>query len=217
MTTILCYGDSNTHGTPPTADHYNPPPRLPLHQRWVGVLAAELGPRFNVIAEGLPGRTTVHDDPIGGPGRNGLTLLSPILNSHKPIDLLVLMLGTNDLQRRYQVGATEIARAHQRLIEAANASSVVKDILIIAPVPIIEAGPWADDFAGGERRQHGLAAALKRVAAHYGCGFFDAGDYARVSSMDGLHLDADAHAAIGHAVSGVIGSRLSQLQAPRET
>ncbi len=95
--TILCYGDSNTWGyIPATAGRY--PPDV----RWPGVMRKLLGEKYNVIEEGLNGRTTVWEDPYK-PGRNGLELLIPILDSHNPIDLVVVMLGTNDLKHFYGV------------------------------------------------------------------------------------------------------------------
>jgi lysophospholipase L1-like esterase len=103
MKTILCYGDSNTWGfNPVTQDRY------PMTERWTGVLAQALGAGYHVIEEGLNGRTTLWDDPIEE-WRNGKTYLLPCLWSHKPIDLVTLMLGTNDLKERFSVSAYDIA------------------------------------------------------------------------------------------------------------
>nr|MDQ3302571.1 hydrolase [Actinomycetota bacterium] len=89
MKTVLCYGDSNTWGSnPETGERFAP------HVRWPGVLAWELGDGFCVIEEGLPGRTTVRDDPIEGAHKNGRTYLRACLESHKPLDLVTVMLGT---------------------------------------------------------------------------------------------------------------------------
>jgi len=104
MKTVLCYGDSNTWGYDPTSKE-----RFAPETRWTGVLAESLGVAFRVIEEGLNGRTTVWDDPIEG-HKNGQTYLVPCLASHKPIDLVVLMLGTNDLKMRFSVPADDIAR-----------------------------------------------------------------------------------------------------------
>ena len=92
MKTVVIYGDSNTHGTLPI-EVLGESKRIAKGQRYPDILAAELGAGVEVIAEGLPARTTVLDDPIDGPHLNGLTILPAILNTHKPIDLLVLMLG----------------------------------------------------------------------------------------------------------------------------
>lgn len=107
MKTILCYGDSNTYGAIPIdfdlldkhfiASHY----RLSKEKRWSSILQAELGSTYHVIEEGLNGRTTVWDDPTEGKHKNGLTYLIPCLETHAPIDLVILMLGTNDLKPKF--------------------------------------------------------------------------------------------------------------------
>jgi len=102
---VLCYGDSNTWGYDPATRR-----RFAPDFRWTGVLANRLGPDHLVIEEGLNGRTTRWDDPIE-PGRNGLALLRPCLDTHEPLDLVIVMLGTNDLKRRFNVTASDIARA----------------------------------------------------------------------------------------------------------
>ena len=100
---ILCYGDSNTWG-------YNPHTELryPRAVRWTGVLQRGLGPAYHVIEEGLNGRTTVWDDPIEG-YKSGKEYLVPCLETHKPMDLVVIMLGTNDLKHRFSLTAFDIA------------------------------------------------------------------------------------------------------------
>ena len=95
MKTILCYGDSNTHGAMPMAAAGDVR-RFGREDRWPGILLRELGPDWTVIEEGLPGRTTVHSDPIEGAHKNGLAYLPVSLESHAPIDLVVLMIGTNN-------------------------------------------------------------------------------------------------------------------------
>ena len=111
MKTILCYGDSNTWGyNPRTQD------RFPIAERWTGVLAHKLGAEFRVVEEGLNGRTTVWDDPIEG-YKNGKEYLIPCLESHRPIDLVVIMLGTNDLKKRFSVSAYDIAQSVGVLVE----------------------------------------------------------------------------------------------------
>ena len=97
MKTVLCYGDSNTWGyIGGTGERFAP------EVRWPGVLQAALGGAYRVIEEGLNGRTTVFDDSIEE-GRNGETYLRPCLQTHAPIDLVILMLGTNDLKRRFSL------------------------------------------------------------------------------------------------------------------
>ncbi len=208
MATILCYGDSNTHGTRPMAiagvsERY--PPGTP----WPDVMAAALGPDHRVIAEGLPGRTTVHEDHVEGGARSGIAVLPAILHSHKPIDLMVLMLGTNDLKNRFAVTAYEIARSVERMVLATRAEDVVRDILIVCPAPVRETGTLRDVFAGAEARQRGLPDHLRAVAERQGSGFVDAGAHVQVSDRDGVHWEADAHAAFGTAITRILRDRLT--------
>ncbi|MBS0122744.1 GDSL-type esterase/lipase family protein [Thetidibacter halocola] len=207
MATILCYGDSNTHGTRPMSVaglSERHPPGVP----WPDVMAAALGPAHRVIAEGLPGRTTVHEDLVEGGARNGLAVLPAILHSHKPLDLMVLMLGTNDLKPRFSVTAHEIARSVLRLALLARAEAVVQDVLIVSPAPVREAGCLAEVFVGAEARQAGLAGVLRDLAEASGFGFADAGAHVTVSDFDGVHWDAPAHAALGAAMARIVADRL---------
>jgi lysophospholipase L1-like esterase len=208
MTVILCYGDSNTHGTLPMAS-LAAQGRHAAGARWPDVMGAALGPDHRVIDEGLPGRTTVHDDPVEGGMRNGFTVLPAILHSHRPIDLLVLMLGTNDLKHRFSVTAFEISRSVERLVLAARAEGVVRDIMIVAPVRVRECGSLAEVFAGAEARQEGLSAHLSEAAERLGCGFFDAGSVAQVSDEDGVHFSPEAHKALGLAMASAVRARLA--------
>ena len=207
MAVVLCYGDSNTHGTVPLTALGEFARQAP-GDRWPEVMAQRLGPDHTVISEGLPGRTTVHDDPVEGGMRNGLTVLPAILQSHAPIDLMVLMLGTNDLKHRFSVTAFEIARSLERLVLATRAEGVVRDILLVAPVPVREAGVLADVFAGAEARQEGLTRYIAKAAERQGCGFIDAGALITVSEVDGVHFEAGAHHALGAAMADAVRARL---------
>jgi len=208
MAVILCYGDSNTHGTKPLTQ-LGAFARHAPGDRWPDVMANALGPDHSVLSEGLPGRTTVHDDPVEGGMRNGLTVLPAILHSHTPIDLMILMLGTNDLKHRFSVTAFEIARSLERLVQVTRAESVVADILLVTPVPVQEAGILRDVFAGAEARQQGLADHVAAAAGRQGVGFFDAGSAARVSPDDGVHWEASAHHALGAAMAKDVLARLA--------
>ena len=131
---LVCFGDSNTHGSPPRAGD----PRHGPGVRWPGVLAAALGSSWRVHEEGLPGRTTVHPDPVEGGHLSGLTALPVVLGTHSPIDVLVIMLGTNDLKARFAVGAAEIATSVETLVHAGRAFCTatgrpVPRILLVAP------------------------------------------------------------------------------------
>ncbi|WP_116599647.1 SGNH/GDSL hydrolase family protein [Primorskyibacter marinus] len=207
MTTVLVYGDSNSHGTKPLHQLGHAARFAPNH-RWPAVMADKLGPEVRVIDEGLPGRTTVHDDPIEGGARNGLAVLPAVLLSHAPLDLLVLMLGTNDLKSRFSITAWEIARAVERLVLTARTDLPALDVLIVAPAPVQEIGTLRDVFVGAEARQVGLSAHLARVATTQGCGFVDAGAHIEVSVVDGVHWDAPAHLAFGAVMAGQVAARL---------
>ncbi|MEC3860586.1 SGNH/GDSL hydrolase family protein [Mesobacterium sp. TK19101] len=210
MSVILIYGDSNSHGTMPMSVA-GLSERHPKGTRWPDTLAVELGTGHEVICEGLPGRTTVHDDAVEGGERNGIKVLPAILHSHKPIDLMILMLGTNDLKHRFSVTAYEIARSIERLVQATRAEGVVQDIMIVAPAPVRECGTLVDVFAGAEARQQGVEAHLQAVAARQNCGFVRAGDTVTVSPKDGVHWDPADHVAFGKAFAPVVSARLADL------
>ena len=203
MPSALIYGDSNTHGTPPLSV-LGEEGRHAKGSRWPDVMAEALGPKWDVIAEGLPGRTTVHDDPIEGAYRNGLALLPAALHTHKPLDLLVVMLGTNDLKSRFSATAFEIAEGAGRLAEAAMASGVVSDVLLIAPPAVKERGCLADMFAGAEPRGRDVAPHMQATAERFGCRFFDAGQVIETDPLDGVHFGVEAHDVLGRAVADAV-------------
>ena len=208
MTTILCFGDSNTHGTKPLPAQ-DAVERHGVESRWPGVMAAELGAGFRVIEEGLPGRTTVHDDPIEGAHMNGLTALPMLVGSHSPLDIVVIMLGTNDLKTRFSVGAADIAASLERLVTmlrfyATAPGRTVPKVLLVAPPPIHEVDWLGEKLLGGRAKSLGLAAAIQASAERLGVAFLDAGDHIAVSPLDGLHYDAAAHRTLGLAITGAV-------------
>lgn len=209
MATVLLYGDSNTYGTPPMATLAEDR-RFDAATRWPGVLRAALGPDVTVIEEGHPGRTTVHDDPIEGAHRNGLTILPAIVESHRPIDLAVLMLGTNDHKGRFGLTGFDIARGARRLVEVMQASGHVRRILWICPPPPRERGCLAEMFLGAEGRGGTVAAHAKTMAAELGVAFLDAGAIIAVDPLDGVHLNEAAHATLGKAVAEKVRTILAQ-------
>ena len=206
--TILCYGDSNTHGTMPmeTLDVMG---RFGRAERWPGVLAAELGAGFHVIEEGLPGRTTVHPDPVSGVHKNGLAVLPAVLESHAPVDLVVLMLGTNDLKHRFQAPPVEIAESAAQLVLAIRHSEAgpeerAPEVLLVCPPPVLEAGCLEEIFEGGAAKSHRLAGYYAAMADRLGVRFLDAGRVIVSSPLDGVHFDAAQHARLGSAVAQAI-------------
>ena len=210
--TILCFGDSNTHGTEPMRDR-DDKRRMAPDERWPGRLAARLGSGWRVIEEGHPGRTTLHADPVEGPHKNGLAALPVALESHRPIDLVILMLGTNDLKAQFRVTAADIARSVDRLVSHILAGDsgpgrIAPRLMLIAPPPILETGCLAEMFAGGAGKSRGLGKLYGDLAARRGLGFIDAGAVIRSSPVDGIHFDAVEHARLGEAVTGLVRSMM---------
>lgn len=208
MKTVLCFGDSNTHGTQPM-ESITDRRRHPPEDRWPSVMGAALGPDWTVIAEGNPGRTTVYRDPISGEHRSGLLVLPSMLESHEPVDLVVLKLGTNDMQARFAAQTIDVARAVDKLIMTVLHSDNgpnfgAPEVLVIAPPPVREEGGLAEIFEGGAAKSARLAPYLKAIAAKRGVGFLDAGEVIAVSAVDGVHYDAAAQRALGKAVAAKI-------------
>ena len=202
---VLAYGDSNTHGTMPMSTPEDAGRWGPA-ERWPGVLAAELGGGWRVVEEGLPGRTTVYPDPISGVHKNGLALLPAALESHRPIDLVVLMLGTNDCKQRFGVPPVEIGESVSLLLHLIRHSymgpgGTQPAMLLIAPPPVLETGCLGEIFAGGAAKSQRLAATYAAVAARHGAAFLDAGGVIASSPIDGVHFDAAEHVLLGRAVA----------------
>ncbi|MBS0208297.1 MAG: SGNH/GDSL hydrolase family protein [Planctomycetes bacterium] len=197
MKTILCFGDSNTWGyIPGTAARYE------RHNRWPGVMQAALGAGFLVIEEGLNSRTTVLDDPTRGPGRNGLTYLGPCLDTHAPIDLVLLMLGTNDLKHRFGLSAGDIAVNITALLSTIQKSgtgpaSASPKVLLMSPPHIGPLTGLADIFEGAEGKSQQLARHYQQAAAQFNVEFFDVATQVTASPLDGVHWAADQHTRLG--------------------
>ena len=151
--TLLVFGDSNSHGTPPivTPGEYY---RFDAAIRWPRVLARALGDDWCVVEEGLPGRTTQFDDPVMGAHMNGQTGLRIALESHGPLDLLVIMLGTNDAKTRFNPTPERIVAGLAGLVDIALSDAMQTrhdgfEVLVICPPPVEEVGPIAGEFIGG--------------------------------------------------------------------
>ncbi len=208
--TVLCYGDSNTHGTCPMSDLQDVR-RLGRSERWPGRMASALGSDWHVIEEGHPGRTTVHRDPIEGAHKNGLAVLPAILETQCPIDCVLLMLGTNDLKARFSVTPLDIALAVERLVQTVGQSGAGPGggspaTILISPPPIRETGWLAGMFPGGEAKSRQLATHYAEVAARNATGFLDAGLLIAPDPDEGIHIDAAAHEKLGRAVAEVLAA-----------
>jgi lysophospholipase L1-like esterase len=202
--TILCYGDSNTWGCIPLTGA-EPPRRYGPAQRWPGVLRRELGDGFWIVEEGLNGRTTVWDDPLE-PFRSGKELLGPSLLTHQPIDLVIVMLGTNDLKIRFGASARDIAAGAGFLLDIVGASDCGSEgsppqALLVCPPPVGRLGLFEEEFAGAVERSRDLARHYAAVADARSCPWIDAGAHIRSSDNDGIHLDAPSHEQLGVVVA----------------
>jgi lysophospholipase L1-like esterase len=203
--TLLCYGDSNTWGFDAATQS-----RFGRDVRWPGLLQESLGPGWHVVEEGLNGRTTVLDSVLL-PGRNGLDYLGPCLESHAPLDAVIVYLGTSDLAHRYGMSATDVARGAGRLASVVAGSSA--GVGGAAPRPILVCPPplgdteWRDDWAGAPEKAALLPERFRDVAGALGVELIDLGEATRYGSLDGIHLDAEGHA----AVARLVGRTLARL------
>lgn len=205
MISILCYGDSNTYG-------YNPlnGERFNSNERWTGRLQSMLGRNYKIIEEGLNGRTTTLDDPLDE-NKNGEEYFDVALKSNYPVDLVVIMLGSNDLKKRFNMPAIDIADGAGRIVDKAINMSKLKNkdnrpckVLLVSPIHIgkdIEKSIYADSFGGNIARQKSLEFSkhYEQVAKEHGVYFMDAGFYVNPSNTDSLHLDKEGHRILAYA------------------
>jgi lysophospholipase L1-like esterase len=205
--TVMCFGDSNTHGTMALTRPLDRR-RFPRDMRWPGVFAADLGAGWHVIEEGLPSRTTVHDDPVEGLHKNGRSVLPALLDSHRPLDLVIVMLGTNDLKQRFNVSAEEVGTGIERLLKVVQQSECLTGgmdrVIVVAPPPVIVTGIFMTMFAGAEPKSHGLAEQIGDAARAAGAHFLNAGDVVVSSPVDGIHLDGAEQVKLGNAVADAL-------------
>ncbi len=206
MNSVLCYGDSNTFGSIPG----RPGTRYGYSDRWPSVLQGVLGEEWLVIAEGLSGRTTSRDDPIEGAHLNGRTYLRPCLESHRPVDLVVIMLGTNDLKARFQCTAHDIGLGMAALVGdirdvAFRTSTDVPDVMLVSPPPILrDLKGWSKVFEGGFEKSQNLAGEYATVAKAHDVGFLNAGDHVSCSPIDGFHIDDTGAKTLGTVIGNLI-------------
>jgi len=201
MRTILCFGDSNTWGDPPGGNG-----RFAWNERWTGILQSSLGNGFRVIEEGLCGRTTCFDDPFS-PNRNGLAYLTVALETHCPLDLLIIMLGTNDLKANFNLSAFDISRgAASLLVAARNFSPKIQQILLVSPPHVTNTDDFGilHQFPDGIEKSRSLSAHYQRFAELHSCHFFDAASIAEASQIDGIHLDTENHKRLADSLTRTV-------------
>lgn len=201
--TILCYGDSNTWGYEPLTGA-----RLPRKQRWPTLLQAILGDSYHVIPEGLNGRTTSWNVPYRA-GRNGRKSLLAALESHCPLSLVAIMLGTNDLKHHLNVSAYESSLGLSSLIKIVNTSEagiggLPPKALVIAPPKFGKLSEkMANHFSGGADKSMELATYYRQACIEQGCDFYNAND-AVSTGADGIHLDSINHRILAEALAPVV-------------
>ncbi len=209
MKTVLCYGDSITWG-------YNPADatRFPFEKRWPGILQKKLGESVRVVEEALLGRTTNWDSPFL-PDRNGSKTLPLVLETHSPVDIFILMLGTNDLWRSFNFSASDIAASCMSLIWTVQKSMAgpglgTPEILLIAPYPLGKLSQFMKFYFEGRLGvSKQLAGEYRKASQAAGCHFMDSSKYVKASKADGVHLDEAEHRklALGveKSISALIG------------
>lgn len=208
---ILCYGDSNTFGHRPTDGQ-----RYPYGVRWTSLLAENLGKDFQVIEAGLNSRTTVIDDEVEK-YRNGLKYIDVVVEMNWPLDLVILMLGTNDMKVRYQAQAVDIAEGARSIVrEIRRLHQEIRPdwmprILLVSPLLVGEKirdglSDCSEGF-GGERAywlSRELAPLYQQVAREEGCHFLDAGSVASAGTADALHLEEEGHRDLAAAMEAKV-------------
>ncbi len=203
MFEVLCYGDSNTWGADPASGG-----RFSREARWPGVLQKALGDEYHIIEEGLGGRTTVWEDPIEG-HKNGKEYLIPCLTTHSPLDLVIILLGTNDLKKRFSVSAQDVAFGAGVLVDTVNKSGSGRNwkapkVLLLVPPPLGKLTDLNEMFEGGREKSQRFAEHFGNVAKMYGCELFDTSAVIKSSDIDGIHLEKEAHKALGEAVAKIV-------------
>lgn len=199
MKTVLCFGDSNTFGYRPEDGG-----RYPPEVRWTGILREKLKERnYEIIEEGLVGRTTVFEDSVR-PGRKGIDFLIPLIETHAPVDTVILMLGTNDCKSLYKASPQVIGKGMGRLIRQIQNFRKEIQILLISPIHLGEE-VYKEEFdpefdQESVKTSQKLKDVYERLAQQYGCDFLAASDVAEPSKEDQEHMAAEGHQALARAI-----------------
>ncbi len=192
---VVCYGDSNTYAFDPYTGG-----RYPYEKRWTTLLGEKLGSLYEVIPEGLNGRTTAYDRPGAG-WKNGVSSFIACLGTHKPVDYLVIMLGTNDCNAGLGLSAEDIAKGMENLVKLAEDTSpelqgYIPQIVVVVPPAIAEDlsnSPFAWELSTASiQNSRDIAPLYRELAERHGCLFVDASLSAEVSP-DCMHLTEKGH------------------------
>ncbi len=216
---ILVYGDSNSFGWAfsPEKGVY----RLPIHKVWPQVMAKELGLKFHVEVNALGGRTICRDQPDGiGTGKslkgeifNGSKTLPAVLAEHLPVDLVIVMLGTNDANARHQTNAEILAddleRLSKQILEGTWQSHTKykkPKVLLIAPPLQPDETFYGKSFNGSEKITRELPTLLQAKAKTLGIDFLNSQDFIKgiPGQMDRVHLTPEQHHSLGVGVAAKV-------------
>ena len=210
--TVLCFGDSNTYGScaDPSDTRSDDPVRFAPEERWTGLLARALAPQIRVVEAGLPDRTTAVPDPKR-PGISAVEALPPCLTAHRPVDLLILMQGTNDTKARLHLSAADIALGLESVVRQVQGLDCWADgprILLLAPPPLAagveDPSVTASMGIGSIAKSRQLPALLREVAARTGCAFLDTTGLVSLSPVDGIHFTKAGHCALAHRLAALV-------------
>jgi len=207
---VLCFGDSNTWGYIPGTKHE----RYPANVRWTGVLQQLLGDDFEVIEEGLNSRGIIKGDSRPGKEqRSAMEYILACLDSHDPLDHIVICLGANELKAEFDLSAEEVGKNVEMLIKTITSRPsqfrpTVPHVTVIVPAVLDESTDYAkkdNKFVGAEHKSIDLKKVLAAVAKENGCSLVDIQEQL-LTGVDGVHLLAESHEALGKAVAQSIGS-----------
>ncbi len=186
--------------------------------RWPCVMERALGPEYRVLEAGLCGRTTVFSDPQL-PFCCGTELLEPVFRMCNPVDLFILMLGTNDTKDFFGASAATIANGMEQLVQKLlmllpGSLSAQAKLLVVSPIHITPTADGSYFYAccasAAEKKTRALASLYRQIAERHGCFFFDAAAHAQPGSRDGMHLEADGHRALGLALADAVQNIFSE-------
>ena len=205
--TILCFGDSNTYGDSPEGLG-----RYPRDQRWTGILQQRLGSDYRVVEAGLNGRTTVWEDPVEG-DKCGIRQMPACIRSQTPLDLLILMLGTNDFKRRFHVTPTDVAESLERMVRLAQ--TIPNDrretpfaILLVCPPALRPETMLGERIGDRSADSAALPPLVQAAAERCGVHYLNLAAWVEASPLDGMHMDRENHrkaaAAMERAVRAIL-------------
>ncbi len=200
---IMCFGDSNTWGYAPITKK-----RFDGNTRWTAVLQTKLGDGYRVIEEGLNGRTTVHNEK-DRPFRSGADLLPVLLETHAPLDLVIVMLGTNDLKTKFNSTPKQIAKNVRTVCELVinNDFNLGVKILLVSPTKVVDmSGEDKIEYDGAIEKSSKLGEYYEKVAQELNVYFLNAAAVVDTTIEDGIHWNEKQHSDFALKVSKIIAS-----------